>query len=114
MNHAQPGDIVRIHFTGRLENGVVFGSSENDEPIPLALGSERMISRLDRALVGMHLGEKKTVTIPAEEGFGPRRSELQQQVPRTALRESTVTVRGQPPERLRLSGAHWKAGRNFC
>ena len=88
MNHAQPGDIVHIHFTGRLENGAVFGSSENNEPIQLALGSERMISGLDRALVGMQVGEKKTVTIPVEEGFGPRRPELQQQVPRTALPEN--------------------------
>lgn len=88
MNYAKQGDIVRIHFTGRLENGAVFGSSENDGPIPLALGSERMISGLDRALVGMQVGEKKTVTIPAEEGFGPRRPELQQQVPRTALPEN--------------------------
>jgi peptidylprolyl isomerase len=88
MNHAKQGDIVRIHFTGRLENGAVFGSSENDGPIPLVLGSERMISGLDRALVGMQVGEKKTVTIPAEEGFGPRRPELQQRVPRTALPEN--------------------------
>ncbi len=88
MNSAQQGDIVRIHFTGRLENGAVFGSSENNEPIQLALGSERMISGLDRALVGMQVGEKKTVTIPVEEGFGPRRPELQQQVPRKALPEN--------------------------
>lgn len=88
MNHAQTGDIVRIHFTGRLENGAVFGSSENDEPIPLTLGSERMIAGLDRALVGMQVGEKKTVTIPAEEAFGPQRPELLQQVPRTALPEN--------------------------
>jgi peptidylprolyl isomerase len=88
MKQAQQGDIVRIHFTGRLENGDVFGSSENDEPIQLALGSERMIPGLDRALVGMQVGDKKTVTIPENEGFGPRRPELQQQVPRTALPEN--------------------------
>jgi peptidylprolyl isomerase len=99
MNQAQQGDIVRIHFTGRLENGAVFGSSENDEPIPLALGSERMIAGLDRALLGMQVGEKKTVTIPAEEGFGPRRPELQQQVPRTALPEN-VKVGDRLPARL--------------
>ncbi len=46
-----------------------------------------MIEGLDRALVGMHVGDKKSITIPAEEGFGPRRPELQQQVPRTALPE---------------------------
>lgn len=88
MNHARQGDIVRIHFTGRLENGAVFGSSENEEPIQLILGSEQMIAGLDRALVGMQVGEKKTVTVPVEEGFGPRRPELQQQVPRKALPEN--------------------------
>ncbi len=88
MNGAQQGDVVRIHFTGRLENGAVFGSSENDEPIQVALGSQQVIEGLGRALVGMQVGEKKTVTVPAEEGFGPRRPELQQQVPRTALPEN--------------------------
>lgn len=85
MNHAQPGDLVRIHFTGRLENGAIFGSSQSEEPVQLTLGSEQMIAGLDRALVGMQVGEKKSVTISEEEGFGPRRPELQQQVPRTAL-----------------------------
>jgi peptidylprolyl isomerase len=85
MNPAQPGDIVRILFTGRQENGAVFESSETDEPIQLALGSVQMIAELDRALVGIQVGEKKTVTVPVGDGFGPRRLELQQQVPRTAL-----------------------------
>ncbi len=88
MTQAKQGDIVRIHFTGRLENGAAFGSSEDDEPIQLALGSAQMIAGLNRALVGMEVGEKKTVTVPMEEGFGPRRPELQQQVPRTALPEN--------------------------
>jgi peptidylprolyl isomerase len=87
MSRAQQGDTVRIHFTGRLENGEVFGSSPSDEPILLVLGSNRMIEGLDRALVGMEVGEKKTVTIAAAEGFGPRRPELQQQVARAALPE---------------------------
>src|SRR5579875_2461227 len=87
MNYAQKGDTVRIHFTGRLENGAVFGSSENEEPVQLTLGSEQMIVGLDRALVGMQVGEKKTITVSAAEGFGLRRPELQQQVPRAALPE---------------------------
>ncbi len=99
MNQAQPGDIVRIHFTGRLENGSVFGSSENEEPIQLALGNERMIPGLDRVLVGMQVGEKKRATIPAEEGFGPRRPELQQRVPRKALPEN-VKVGDRLPVRI--------------
>ena len=87
MSRAQQGDIVRVHFTGRLENGEVFGSSEGGEPIQLVLGGKQMIEGLDRALVGMQVGEKKTVTISAAEGFGPRRPELQQQVARAALPE---------------------------
>lgn len=75
MTKAKQGDIVRIHFTGRLENGADFGSSENDEPIDLALDSAQMIAGLNRALVGMEVGEKKTVTVPMEEGFRPRRTE---------------------------------------
>jgi peptidylprolyl isomerase len=87
MSRAQLGDTVRFHFTGRLSNGSIFGSSPEDEPVQLILGSEQSIVGLNQALIGMQVGEKKTVTFSAEEGFGARRPELQQQVSRAALPE---------------------------
>jgi peptidylprolyl isomerase len=129
MSRAQQGDTVRIHFTGRLENGEVFGSSEPEEPIQLVLGGEQMIVGLDRALAGMQAGEKKTVTIAAAEGFGPRRPELQQQVPRAALPEGvkvgdrlsartgdtpvSVWVRALDGETATVDGNHPLAGRTL-
>lgn len=129
MNGARQGDIVRIHFTGRLEDGAVFGSSENEAPIELTLGSEQMIVGLDRALVGMQVGEKKTVTVAEEEGFGPRRPELQQQVPRAALPENVrvgdrltarmgdtplfVWVRAMDEEMAMVDGNHPLAGQTL-
>jgi peptidylprolyl isomerase len=85
MSRAQLGYTVRFHFTGRLSNGSIFGSSAEDHPIQLILGSEQSIVGLNQALVGMQVGEKKTVTLSEAEGFGPRRPELQQQVSRAAL-----------------------------
>lgn len=129
MNHAQAGDIVRIHFTGRLVNGAIFSSSQSDEPVQLTLGSEQMIEGLDRALVGMQVGEKKSITVLPEEGFGPRRPELQQQVPRTALPEGVkvgdrlsarsgdtplyVWVRDLDGERATVDGNHPLAGQTL-
>jgi len=79
------GDKVRIHYTGRLEDGTVFDSSQGRAPLEFTAGSDEVIYGVSQAVLGMEPGESKTVEIPAEEGFGPRREGLEQRVPLTAL-----------------------------
>jgi peptidylprolyl isomerase len=85
MTTAKSGDTVKIHYTGTLDNGTQFDSSEGREPLEFALGGGQVIPGFDKAVDGMAVGESKTVTIPAEEAYGQRHEQLVQEVPKSAL-----------------------------
>jgi len=76
MAEARRGDTVRVHYTGTLDDGTVFDSSRDREPLEFSLGTGQVIPGFDQALTGMKPGESKKVTIPAAEAYGPYRSEL--------------------------------------
>lgn len=82
MARASAGDTVRVHYTGRLDDGSVFDSSEGREPLEFTLGEGRVIPGFERAILGMEPGEEKTVEIPAEQAYGPHRSEMTAEVGR--------------------------------
>src|SRR5690606_14990767 len=67
MTEVKSGDVVRIHYTGKLEDGTQFGSSAGDEPLEVRVGAGQIIPGLDSKIEGMTVGEKETVTIPVEE-----------------------------------------------
>ncbi len=73
---AKHGDTVKVHYTGRLEDGTVFDSSENQNPLEFTLGEGRVIKGFEEAVDGMNTGETRTTTIPAEEAYGERRDEM--------------------------------------
>jgi peptidylprolyl isomerase len=85
MTHAAAGNTVRIHYTGTLEDGSVFDSSEGRDPLEFTVGSGQIIPGLDRAIDGMATGEQKTVTIPATEAYGEYQAEAKQSVPREQI-----------------------------
>lgn len=76
MTQAKAGDNVKVHYTGKLDDGTVFDSSAEREPLEFSLGSGNVIPGFEEAIVGMTPGESKTATIPAEQAYGPRRDEL--------------------------------------
>jgi FKBP-type peptidyl-prolyl cis-trans isomerase 2 len=71
MAAAQNGDTVKVHFTGKLEDGTVFDSSADKEPLELTLGEGSVIAGFEKAIIGMNPGESKTVDIPVDEAYGP-------------------------------------------
>ncbi len=73
---AKDGDIVQVHYTGTLEDGSQFDSSVGRDPLEFTVGAGQMIAGFDRAVLGMTVGEKKTVTIPAAEAYGEHRDDL--------------------------------------
>lgn len=73
---AKNGDIVQVDYTGTLENGTVFDTSVGGEPLNFTLGEGKMIPGFEQAILGMKVGESKTVTIPADEAYGPYRDDL--------------------------------------
>lgn len=66
----QPGDTVRVHYTGTLSDGSVFDSSQGREPLGFTVGAGEVIPGFDRAVTGMEVGDTRTVTIPAAEAYG--------------------------------------------
>ena len=86
MAQAKHSDTVKVHYTGKLEDGtVVFDSSENREPLQFTIGEGKIIPGLERAVVGMSPGESKTEKIPADQAFGPYREELILEVDRQQI-----------------------------
>jgi peptidylprolyl isomerase len=78
---ASDGNKVRIHYTGRLDDGTVFDSSKGRDPLDFTLGEGRVIPGFEKAVRGMAVGDEKTAVIPAEEAYGAPRDELYLRVP---------------------------------
>lgn len=76
MSKVHLGDTVRVHYTGRLENGKVLATSKGKDPLLVNIGSQRHIPGFEKSLVGMEPGESKTITVPPEEAHGPKREDL--------------------------------------
>ena len=85
MTEVTQGATVRIHYTGTLEDGSIFDSSEGRDPLEFTVGSGMIIPGLDKALPGMTVGEKKKVTIAPEEAYGPSQPEAILEVPRAEI-----------------------------
>ena len=88
MSPADNGNTVKVHYTGKLEDGTVFDSSEGRDPLEVKLGTNAIIPGFEKGLMGMEVGDKKTITIPSEEGYGPRRDELIMEVDKSAFPEN--------------------------
>jgi peptidylprolyl isomerase len=76
MSKAQEGQTVKVHYTGKLEDGTVFDSSKDRQPLEFTLGGGNVIPGFEKAVSGMEVGESKTVTIRPEEAYGHKRDEL--------------------------------------
>ena len=75
-NGAAVGDTVQVHYTGTLEDGTVFDTTEGGEPLTFVIGDGSMIVGFDKAVRGMEVGEVKTVKISADEAYGEYRDDL--------------------------------------
>jgi peptidylprolyl isomerase len=82
---AQNGDTVKVHYKGSLSDGTVFDSSEGRDPLEFTVGAGQMIQGFDKAVVGMKVGETKTVTIPADEAYGQHDDKYIMEIDRSEL-----------------------------
>lgn len=132
MAAAQQGDMVRVHYTGRLEDGSVFDSSDGGEPLEFTIGRGMMIPGFEQGVVGMEPGEVRTVIIAADQAYGiyqPQgvievaRSEIPANIPLevgTQLqatgpdgRPAYMTVLELSADRVKLDGNHPLAGKDL-
>lgn len=87
MSVATKGNAVKVHYTGKLQNGTVFDSSANREPLEFTLGDGNMIKGFDTAVEGMEVGQEKSVTIPCGEAYGEKREDMMLEIPKTQVPE---------------------------
>jgi peptidylprolyl isomerase len=85
MSNAKAGDTVKIHYTGKLDDGTQFDSSAGRDPLEFELGGGQVIPGFDNAVDGMSVGESKSVRIEPDQAYGERHEQLVQEVPRSAL-----------------------------
>lgn len=105
MSVAKQGDVVHVHYTGKLDSGEVFDSSEGREPLAFTVGGGEVIAGFEVAVTGMQVGESKDVVIPVNEAYGERREELQQTIPRELMQLGTEPQAGMQVEMHREDGA---------
>ena len=84
---AKNGDTVKVHYTGKLQNGTVFDTSTGSGPLEFTLGQGQTIPGFEQAVIGMQVGESKTVTIPVDQAYGPYYDDMVLEVERDELPE---------------------------
>ncbi len=82
MAEAKLGSSVKVHYTGRLDDGTVFDSSKETEPLAFTIGKGEVIPGFEQAVVGMLPGETKTAIVPADLAYGPHREDMVAQMAR--------------------------------
>ncbi len=95
MAQAEKGDTVKIHFTGKLEDGTVFGSTADRGPLEFKLGEGKIIPGIEKAVEGMNVGESKTVEVSPEQAYGQHRAELVEEVSRDRFPKNAEPKVGQ-------------------
>lgn len=77
------GKTVKVHYTGKLENGTEFDSSLQREPLEFTVGTGQLIRGFESGLIGMNVGEQKTIKITPEEGYGPVHESMVLTIPKS-------------------------------
>jgi peptidylprolyl isomerase len=85
MSVVQAGNVVHVHYTGKFESGDVFDTSEGGDPLEFTAGSPEVIVGVSNGVLGMAVGESKTITVTPEDGYGDYEDGLTQSVPRGVL-----------------------------
>jgi peptidylprolyl isomerase len=104
MAGAKNGDKVRVHYTGKIEDGTVFDSSKSREPLEFTLGETGIIPGFQEMVVGMNPGDSKTDIIPSDKAYGPRVEEMVLDVERDKLPENLNPEVGQHLQLSRSDG----------
>ena len=85
MSEAKSGDTVRVHYTGRFDDGDEFDSSTGGDPLEITLGQQAVIPGFESGIMGMAVGDSKTVRIEAADAYGPHHPEGVQEIERSTI-----------------------------
>jgi len=81
MSKAKKGDTVKVHYTGTLENGEIFDSSKDRDPLEFVIGGGNVIPGFEDGVLGMEEGTSANISIPPAEAYGERDEQFVVQVP---------------------------------
>lgn len=87
MTQVKDGDTVKVHYTGTLNDGTVFDSSRERDPLEFTMGSGMLIPGFEKAVTGKSVGDTTKVTIPPAEAYGEVNEELVLDIPRSQVPE---------------------------
>jgi len=87
MAQAKTGDTVIVHYTGKLDDGTVFDTSADREPLEFKIGEKQLIPDFEQAVIGMEPGESKSIQIVSENAYGPHHEEMVMVVERKDIPE---------------------------
>lgn len=76
MKKAKNGDRVKVHYSGKKEDGSVFYNSKDREPIEFVIGQGNVIKGMEKGVIGMQVGDQKQIEIPPEDAFGSMEEDL--------------------------------------
>lgn len=95
MAQAQEGDEVQVHYTGKLEDGTVFDTSEDGEPLSFTIGENRVIPGFEEAVTGMEPGDSKTTEVEPEQAYGEHREDMVMEMERDQIPDDVDPEVGQ-------------------
>jgi len=95
MLQAKNLDTVKVHYTGKLQDDTIFDDSLKRDPLEFTIGDNNLISGFENAVIGMGIGEWKTVKIPADQAYGPYIKEMVTVIDRKELPAGLEPVIGQ-------------------
>ena len=81
------GSKVTLHYTGTLDDGSVFDSSEGRDPLTFTVGQHEVIRGFEEGVEGLNAGEEKTIDITPEHGYGPKHEQMVQKVPKELFKD---------------------------
>ncbi len=88
MSEAKNGSLVKVHYTGKLDDGTQFDSSVGGNPLEFTVGKGEVIPGFEEAVVGMNVGDSKTVEITPEQAYGEHRQDRVLQMEKEKLPEN--------------------------
>ncbi len=92
---AKKGDKVTVSYTGKLEDGTVFDSSdEHDAPLSFELGANQVVPGFEEAVLGMEKDEEKEFTLSPDEAYGEHKVEMIKGIPKSAIPEGMAVEAG--------------------
>ncbi len=98
MTKAKNGDTVKVHYTGTLDDGTIFDTSLERDPLEFTLGEKQMIPGFEAGVLGMEVDETKTVKIASDDAYGPHHDERVIEIPSSEVPADMTIQVGQTLE----------------